>query len=272
MKHLLYCIVEQGLVEPPTEPEMCVVAGAGLAAVARPIEESIVAPSISTLLAFAKAVEKIHAGQAVIPLRYGSTLESEAAISRLLGERRQEYEAMFDRLRGMAEMGIRVLCADGRGLGPRFPAASSLPPGGAYLAGLRNRYHSETSLAPQESQLAGRIGELLAGCFTEQRRESAQAAQGRLLSLYFLTPKTGVERFQNKARQIAAGDGIKLMLSGPWPPYNFASPGDEFSGIASMESVPYRYDNPPRSTANSYTAQAVTGALRACAIGSSSAL
>jgi len=230
MKHLLYCFIEQGLVEPLAESEMCVVAGPGLAAVARKIEDSSSAPSISTLLAFAKAVEKIHAGQAVIPLRYGCTLESEAAISRLLEDRRQEYEALFDRLRGMAEMGIRVLCAEGRGLRPEFRAASPLSPGvspgAAYLAALRNRHHSENSLAPQENRLAGRIGDLLSGCFTEQRRESAPAAQGRLLSLYFLTPKNEVERFQNKARQIPVPDGAKLLFSGPWPPYNFASPGD----------------------------------------------
>jgi len=234
MKHLLYCFIEQGLVEPLAESEMCVVAGPGLAAVARKIEDSSSAPSISTLLAFAKAVEKIHAGQAVIPLRYGCALESEAAISRLLAERRQEYEALFDRLRGMVEMGIRVLWEDGRGLRPQFRAASPFSPGvspgvsagAAYLAALRNRYPSENGLAPQESQLAGRIGHLLSGCFTQQRRESAPAAQGRLLSLYFLTPKTDVERFQNKARHIGAPDGAKLLFSGPWPPYNFTSLGD----------------------------------------------
>jgi hypothetical protein len=252
MKHLLYCIVEQGLEQPLADPEMCVVAGAGLAAVARPIEESSAAPSIFTLLAFAKAVEKIHAGQTVIPLRYGCALDSKAAISGLLADRRQEYEALLDRLRGMAEMGIRVLCADGVGFGPQFPAASPLSPGGAYLEALRNRYHSETSLAPQENQLADRIGDLLSGCFTEQRRERARAAQGRLLSLYFLTPKTDVEHFQNKVRKIVAPEGVELLFSGPWPPYNFASPGDEFSGIASMESIPYRYDNPSRPSANSY--------------------
>jgi len=265
MKCLLYCIIEHGLVEPLAEPELCVVAGGALAAVARPIEESSVAPSVSSLLAFAKTVEKIHAGQTVIPLRYGCTVESKAAISGLLRKRRREYGAMFERLDGMAEMGIRVLCPDGEGR-PEFTSASPMSAGSAYLAGLRNR------LAPQENQLAGWIGDQLSSCFSEQRRDSAKAAQGRLLSLYFLTPKTDVQRFQDKARQIAAPDGAKLLLSGPWPPYNFASLGDEALGIASMESVPYRHDNPSGCSTNSDKGQAVTGAHGALGSGSSRAL
>ena len=222
MKHLLYCIVQQDLDEPPPEPGMCVVAAHGLAAVVSRVEETSSAPSVSSVLAFERVVEAIHARQAVIPLRYGCLMESESAIIRLLEDHRQEYEALLGRLRGMTEMGIRVLCP----ARPGFLPGSPLSPGAAYLASLRNRYSSGNSLAPEEAQLADQITGLLSGCYTEQRREISPADQGRLVSLYFLTPKTDVERFRNKARQICPPGGTKLLLSGPWPPYNFAvSPG-----------------------------------------------
>lgn len=222
MKYLLYCIFQQDLDEPPPEPGMCVVAAHGLAAVVSRVEETSSAPSVSSLLAYERVVEAIHARQAVIPLRYGCLMESESAIIRLLEDHRQEYEALLSRLRGMTEMGIRVL-------GPARPGLlrpSPQSPGAAYLASLRGRYGPPDNLAPEEAQLADQITGLLSGCYAEQRREIAPADQGRLVSLYFLTPRTDVERFRNKARQICPPSGTKLLLSGPWPPYNFAvSPG-----------------------------------------------
>jgi hypothetical protein len=49
--------------------------------------------------------------------------------------------------------------------------------------------------APEETELANQIAGLLSGCYAEQRREISAIGQGRLVSLYFLTPKTDVEPF-----------------------------------------------------------------------------
>jgi hypothetical protein len=43
------------------------------------------------------------------------------------------------------------------------------------------------------------------------------------VSLYFLTPRSCVERFREQVRRIHFPSGAKLLLSGPWPPYNFAA-------------------------------------------------
>jgi hypothetical protein len=219
MRRLLYCIVRPSLEETSLPPGMSVVAAHGLVAVMARVEESSLAPSVSSVLAFEKVVETIHATHSVIPLRYGCLMESESAILRLLEDHRREYEALLDRLGGMTEMGIRVLCP----AGPRLLPESPLSPGAAYLASLRKRHGSGDSLAPEETQLADRIAGPLSGCYTEQCREISAADRRRLLSLYFLTPKTGVEDFRNQARRIRPPAGTKLLLSGPWPPYNFAA-------------------------------------------------
>ena len=88
---------------------------------------------------------------------------------------------------------------------------------------MRNRYNSQDTLAPEEALLAERILALLDDCSTEQRREVSLSHQGRLLSLYFLTPKSRAEEFRKMARKISAPRGVKLLLSGPWPPYNFVA-------------------------------------------------
>ena len=222
MRYLLYCIVQRGTNEPILQPGITVVAAHGLVAVVARVEETSWAPGVSSVLAFEKVVEAIYACRPVIPLRYGCLMESEIAILRLLEEHHGEYEALLDRLGGMTEMGIRVLCP----ARPTFPAESGVTPGAAYLATLRKRYGGANSLTPEEAQLADGIAGLLCGCYREQRREISPADQGRLLSLYFLTPKTGVEQFRNQARLISPPAGTKLLFSGPWPPYNFVvSPG-----------------------------------------------
>lgn len=217
MKYLLYCIIEQDLNEPPPQPGTCLVAGHGLAVVVSRVEVTSSAPSVSSLLAYGRVVEAIHARQAVIPLRYGCLMESKGEIVRLLEDHRQEYEGLLGRLRGMTEMGIRVLWR----ASPQFLPESLSSPGAAYLASLRNRYNPESRLTPEEAQVADQITGLLSGCYTEQRREVSSSSQGRLVSLYFLTTKTCVERFRNQARQICPPSGTKLLLSGPWPPYSF---------------------------------------------------
>jgi hypothetical protein len=216
MRYLLYGIVGQDSAECP--PETSLLAAHGLAAVVSAVEETSSLPTVSSLLAYERVVEAIHARRAVIPLRYGCVMENESAVLRLLENHRQEYWALLARLPGMTEMGIRVLwqaC-------PAVPPASASSPGMAYLASLRNLYHATNTFAGEETRLADQIAGLLPGCFTEQRREVSSSSQRRLLSLYFLTSKTSVEQFRSKARQICPPSGAKILLSGPWPPYNFA--------------------------------------------------
>jgi hypothetical protein len=219
MKVLLYCICQQDGNAPFQSTEIRIVTGHGLMAVVSEVEEPATAPSVSSLLAYESVVEAVHARRTVIPMRYGCVVESKEQILQLIEDHHTEYEALLLRLRGMAEMGIRLLWP---------PSATPLPniahsPGAAYLASLRNRYNSQDTLAPEEALLAERILALLDDCFTEQRREVSLSHQGRLLSLYFLTPKSRAEEFRKMARKISAPHGVKLLLSGPWPPYNFVA-------------------------------------------------
>ena len=42
-----------------------------------------------------------------------------------------------------------------------------------------------------------------------------------LLSLYFLVPRESVEAFRKRFYSISVQKSPKLLLSGPWPPFNF---------------------------------------------------
>ena len=221
MKYLLNCICQEDVDELPQELGIRIVKSHGLAAVVSRVEEPIAGPSISSLLAFEKVVEAIHARHTVVPMRYGCLIESEKHVVQLLDDHRQEYEALLIRLRDMTEMGIRLLWP-----ASVVPTVShSKSPGATYLASLRNRYNHDTPAA-EEVLLADRIVAPFVHCSTEQRREVSSSDQGRLLSLSFLMPKIRVGEFRNMVRDIAPPLGVKLLMSGPWPPYNFVTPAD----------------------------------------------
>ncbi len=227
MSYLLHCIVEQYLAapgqdEPPHPQAISVVAGHGLAAVVTRGELNA-APSVDALLAYERVVECIHARQTALPLRFGCWMESEAEIRRLLEERGTEFAAQLARLRGMTEMGIRLLWPGRAAAVPAAVPVAASSPVAAYLDSLRRRYRDAGTLAAEEDEQAGRIAALLADRFAEQRREVSASSRGRMVSLAFLTPRSCLAEFRLAAREIAPPDGVKLLLSGPWPPYSFVT-------------------------------------------------
>jgi gas vesicle protein GvpL/GvpF len=220
MKRLVYCILDGNSGPAAAAPgTFHIGAPNGLVAVVACESAPDSPPDTDSLLAFAGVVQAMHVSHDVIPLRYGCTMASEESVVRLLEENGKAYAALLEGLHGMSEMGIRLLCQSAD------PARSvtSLSPGAGYLASLRARHGSGTVPVPEHAEAADRVAALLAGNFTLQRREYAPAAgNGTLVSLYFLVPRAGTFGFMEKARALSLS-GVKILVSGPWPPYNFAT-------------------------------------------------
>ena len=45
--------------------------------------------------------------------------------------------------------------------------------------------------------------------------------QSPMLSLYYLVPRNFLGDFRKTFRQVSVEEPAKLLVSGPWPPYNF---------------------------------------------------
>jgi len=226
MKYLLHCIFRPDASAPAADlaPELLVLEGDGLAVAVTPWPEEEPLEDVVRLLAYEKAIARIHATRTVIPLRFGCVVDGESEVLRLLREHRAEYERLLAQWEGLTEMGLRLWC----GSRPDTGAPAGTQDGEArsteaaeYLAALRARY---PGLTPAERRCAGRIAEVLNGLCRGGRDEAGPVAGGRLVSLYFLVPRAAVDDFRERARAIDLPAEIKLMVSGPWPPYNFASP------------------------------------------------
>ena len=222
MKYLIHCVFRPDENAPWVgfAQELLVVEGDGLAAAVTPWAEEELPPEASRLLAYEKAVASIHATRTVIPLRFGCVVEGESGVRALLRERGAEYQQLLAQWEDFTEMGLRLWCGSRPAAEPNTGARNST--GGArYIAALRER---SSGLTPAERRCAAAIAERLKGLYRGAREEAGPAANGRLLSLYFLVPRAAVDDFRERVRQIELPPDRKLMLSGPWPPYNFASP------------------------------------------------
>jgi len=225
MKLLVYCILGERPPgsELPMGVEGCavsLVADGGLAAAVSSAPETCATPSVPRVVEYARVVEALHEAATVLPMRYGCLAESEAEIVELLRTRRAQFLARLDELDGCAEMGLRILLA---GPGPPLPQdlrnAAKAVSGRAYLQRLRACYDGRERDRAQADALIEMAKQAFAGLF--RKCDAEHSVEGRLLSLHFLTHRDKTEAFRASFRGLQEARTEKMLLTGPWPPYNF---------------------------------------------------
>jgi hypothetical protein len=234
MSCLLYCIFRSPAQPRPGIPPgvggkpVFVRAQNGLSAGLSELAESYLVPDISHIFAYEAVVEHLYRDLTVIPVRYGCQLEDASEAVCLLEKHHDEYETLLYELEGLGEMGIHVLldgfrAATENDAPPAAPQSFPLPCnyGAAYLAAKRQHYLGMDRLALHERLLVEELWDSLADLYVRRKLEFSDSHRSRLLSLYFLVPRACVESFRHAARHLRPKESVKLLLSGPWPPYNF---------------------------------------------------
>jgi hypothetical protein len=234
MSYLLYCIYRGPLPAALELPEgiggqrVFTAHYNGLGSALSTLAEPDSPPDIPMLLSYEMVVESFYRHLTVIPMRYGCQVgcPSEAVV--LLRENQDTYGALLDELEGLAEMSIQLLletpgAATGSNLQPVARTAFPLPgdSGAAYLAAKRQRYLGLDRAGREQHELVKELCDSLDGSFVRHKVEFPSFKRGHLLSLYFLVPRDSVENFRRTALRLPQNQTIKLLLSGPWPPYNF---------------------------------------------------
>lgn len=155
-----------------------------------------------------RLIEELMAERAVLPLRYGTVLEGERELERVLAERSPEFGRLLDRVRGRVELAVRVL-------GDAGDAPGAVPSGGGeYMRSLARRKsrgdRAATLLAPLEEIADASVA-----------RDSAHEAWTRRA---YLVDRGRVEEFRRRLDDITASSPrLRVTCTGPWPPYSFVS-------------------------------------------------
>ncbi len=191
----------------------------GLAILHAQVPVDVLAPGLETLQDYAATVARLHATETILPLRFGSLHDSPATLDDWLRVRGDDWRAALDDVEGCDEIGLRVLLDPPASPGP---IVASSRPGTAYLRALKARHDVSETVLAEASRVAQRLRDALEGTYRRAIAEDPGPGRERLLSLAYLVPRPRLDRFHAIIGPLAAGQGGKILLTGPWPPYSFA--------------------------------------------------
>jgi hypothetical protein len=204
----LYAITDHPSPPLPDVAELKLVPIDGLAAVCTPAGDAEVSPE--ELWRHEEVVEALMADRDLLPVRYGTRLEDEAAVARAVGERRDELAAALDRVRGAIELSVRAVDNGNRSSDFSAEEATS---GAEYLR-LRAR------LEEGHDQVARALDEPLSAL--ARASVTGRPRPPELFRAAYLVERDAVERFAAEvARLQSTNTGLSILCTGPWPPYSF---------------------------------------------------
>ena len=165
----------------------------------------------------ARVIAECFRHSTVLPFRFGTSFTDDDALRRSVRSNHRHFIANVERLRGKAEMHLKVMVDD---ICPGN-APMDMTVGQHYLSSLREqaaRQRERQSKARALSIQMHRMFLPIAEEITCKRMESGKM----LLDIAHLIDNKTVERYQNKYSSATQElKECRMQLSGPWPPYHF---------------------------------------------------
>jgi hypothetical protein len=167
----------------------------------------------------ARVVSGCFRAMTVLPFRFGTIFESDEALRRAVRTNRKTFLESLARLRGKAEMHVKILLKDA----VIEEALRELPVGvgGEYLRKLRDQASRERERQTKARALSLQVHKLFSPLEEDvvcKRTDSGNM----LLDFAHLIDSSTISKYQN--RYSAATRHFKdcqVSITGPWPPYHF---------------------------------------------------
>jgi len=171
----------------------------------------------------ARVIADCFKSSTVLPFRFGTVFSDDESLRRSIRSNQRQFLTNIDRLRGKAEMHLKVMLDDccREQLRAHSQQSTNTGTGKEYLAQLREnatRQRERQTKARAVSVQMHRMFSPLAEEVTCRRTDAGKM----LLDIAHLIDNKGVERYQNKysSASVLMKD-CQMQLSGPWPPYHF---------------------------------------------------
>jgi len=154
-----------------------------------------------------------------LPVRFGTWLADETVARRSLESEQDRFVAAVDRLGERREVAITLLWRDAPSLEGRGHAVASS--GRAFLERQRAAHAVTDERRKTADALAERLRHELAVEQVDARHESCPSAEVALsMSLLARRDEAGALKARATAA-VGAIEGVRGVVSGPWPPYSF---------------------------------------------------
>ena len=178
--------------------------------------------------------EVLAAGATIVPLRLCTIFDDADGARRMLEREREPLTRVLGQLEGRQEWGVKLLVDGDRLAATAAPGVDQAQGegGAAYLARRRHERQAREAARSVAAQIVDDVdGSLRAHAIgavrlPAQNRELAGFSGDMLLNGAYLVDADEVAALRETAEQLQeryADAGARLVVTGPWPPYNFAA-------------------------------------------------
>ncbi len=168
-----------------------------------------------------RVVQELHeCFSACLPARFPTYVEDAETLRTLLTEREEALLAALERVRGRSELAVTAMWT-------RVPTVAEGGPGRRYLLRLQWQQRVAREVADEVERVA---------------RPEAQSVQralnprpGTAVSLAVLVPRESTGVVVKRLSSLDPRDDVRILVSGPWPPYSFVGLDHSLAGQGQRE-------------------------------------
>ena len=173
------------------------------------------------ILEHARVVSACFRTTTVLPFKFGTIFESDDALRQAVRSNRRTFCETVQRLRGKAEMHLKVVVKDGSLRQALTEIELPATVGGEYLMKLKEKASRERERQTKARALSVQVHRLFNPLDEEVSCKKVDS-DGMLIDIAHLIDNKSVVKYQN--RYSTATKQLKnceILISGPWPPYHF---------------------------------------------------
>ncbi|PIM69205.1 gas vesicle protein [Streptomyces sp. JV178] len=190
-------------------------------------------PKRKDLLAHQNVLSEAGGGGSVLPMRFGSVAQDDAAVTGVLAERAEHYRERLGALDGKVEYNVKA-SHDEQGVLHRVMSENAelralaetnrKAGGGTYEDRLRLGEMVATAVQHREAEDAAELQRALEAAATAV--SVGPESTGWLANVSYLVDRQSAEVFLAAVEQLRKSHPhIELRVNGPLPPYSFVEPG-----------------------------------------------
>jgi len=168
----------------------------------------------------ARVVSECFRQATVLPFRFATVFETDDALRHAVRSNRKTFHESLERLRGKAEMHIKVTMREDGTVPEAFFHALPAGVGGQYLERLHVIATRDRERQTKARAVSVQVNKLLAPLEHETSCKHVDA--GLVIDIAHLIDATSLQKYHNRynsaTRQLK---NCEISISGPWPPYHF---------------------------------------------------
>jgi len=172
------------------------------------------------VLEHARVVSVCFRQGTVLPFRFGTIFDNDESLKHAVRANRRAFGESVARLKGQAEMHVKVLVRDGA---LRELRDVQIPDtvGGEYLAKLREKAMADRERQTRAKALSVQVHRLF-NPLEEEVSCKRVDTDGILIDIAHLIDTKSIEKYQNRCNSaVKQLKNCEISVSGPWPPYHF---------------------------------------------------